>query len=93
MNIETFIIEIYCCIEEKLRGIKLRSRGFAPKLTDAELITMEIVGHLTHQNCTEWIYNYFKTHWQDLKDHMRKAGDVIRADIFMNREGKSKGCG
>ena len=52
-------------IEEKLRGIKLRSRGFAPKLTDAELITMEIVGHLTHQNCTEWIYNYFKTHWQD----------------------------
>jgi len=65
MNIERFIIEIYCCIEEKLRGIKLRSRGFAPKLTDAELITMEIVGHLTHQNCTEWIYNYFKTHWQD----------------------------
>jgi hypothetical protein len=26
---------------------------------------MEIVGHLTHQNCTEWIYNYCKTHWQD----------------------------
>ena len=52
-------------MSQKLRGIKLRSRGFAPKLTDAKLITMEIVGHLTHQNCTEWIYNYFKTHWQD----------------------------
>ncbi len=33
---------------EKLRGMKLRSRGFAPKLTDADLITMEIVGHLAH---------------------------------------------
>ena len=25
---------------------KLRSRGFPPKLTDAELITMEIIGYL-----------------------------------------------
>jgi hypothetical protein len=65
MNIETLIIEIYCCIEEKLKGLKLRRRGFSPKLTDAELITIEIVGHLMHQNCTQWIYNYFKTHWQD----------------------------
>ena len=64
MNIETIIIEIYCRIEEKLSGMRLRSRGFPPKLTDAELITMEIVGHLMHQNCTEWIYRYFKTHWQ-----------------------------
>ncbi|MFT6072468.1 MAG: hypothetical protein ACJARD_001172 [Alphaproteobacteria bacterium] len=65
MNIDTLIIEIYCRIEKSLRGIKLRSRGFPPKLTDAELITMEIIGHLMHQNCTEWIYRYFKTHWQD----------------------------
>jgi hypothetical protein len=47
-------------IEEKLRGIKLgrvnnicphalRSRGFIPKLSDAELITMAMVGHLPYQ--------------------------------------------
>lgn len=65
MNIDTLIIEVYCRIEEKLSGIKLRSRGFPPKLTDAELITMEIIGHLMHQNCTQWIYRYFKTHWQE----------------------------
>lgn len=65
MNIDTLIIEIYCRIEKSLSGLKVRRRGFAPKLTDAELITMEIVGHLMHQNCTEWIYKYFKTHWQN----------------------------
>jgi hypothetical protein len=37
MNIEIFIIELYCRIEKSLAGIKLRSRGFPPKLTDAEL--------------------------------------------------------
>lgn len=22
--------------------------------------------------------------WQDLKDHMRKAGDVVRAEVFIS---------
>ena len=35
----------------------------------------------------------FKTTWQGLKDHMREAGDVIRADIFSDPTGRSKGCG
>ena len=63
MDNEEIIIRIYCCIEEKLRGLKVRSRGFAPKLTDAELITMEIFGHLKRQNCTRWIYDYMREHW------------------------------
>ena len=42
-----FIIYVYCCVEDTLSKIsiqKLRTRGFAPKLTDAEVITMELVG-------------------------------------------------
>jgi len=45
----------------------------------------------------------YETSWQDLKDHMRQAGDVIHAEIFTfegkgkggkgNKGGKSKGCG
>lgn len=30
--------------------------------------------------------------WQELKDHMREAGDVAFADIFTERDGRSKGC-
>lgn len=31
--------------------------------------------------------------WSDLKDHMRAAGDVRRADVICEHNGRSKGCG
>jgi RNA recognition motif-containing protein len=31
--------------------------------------------------------------WSDLKDHMRTAGDVKRADVICEHNGRSKGCG
>ncbi|EKX52788.1 hypothetical protein GUITHDRAFT_64943, partial [Guillardia theta CCMP2712] len=30
--------------------------------------------------------------WQDLKDHMRAAGEVRYADIMYGPDGRSKGC-
>jgi hypothetical protein len=36
----------------------------------------------------------YETTWQSLKDHMRQAGEVTRADILTDRAtGRSKGCG
>ena len=31
--------------------------------------------------------------WQDLKDHMRQAGEVLHADVMVGFDGRSKGCG
>lgn len=31
--------------------------------------------------------------WQDLKDHMREAGEVQFAEVMMMQDGRSKGCG
>jgi RNA recognition motif-containing protein len=31
--------------------------------------------------------------WQALKDHMRKAGEVVFAEVFTERDGRSRGCG
>jgi RNA recognition motif-containing protein len=31
--------------------------------------------------------------WQNLKDHFRSAGNVVRADVFTGADGRSKGCG
>lgn len=33
------------------------------------------------------------TRWQGLKDHMREAGDVARAEVFSEASGRSAGCG
>lgn len=35
----------------------------------------------------------FEVSWQDLKDHMKAAGPVTRADIITKADGSSKGCG
>lgn len=35
----------------------------------------------------------YETSWQDLKDHMRQAGNVDQANILTGEDGRSKGCG
>ncbi|KAL3784732.1 hypothetical protein ACHAW5_001599 [Stephanodiscus triporus] len=35
----------------------------------------------------------YEVAWQDLKDHMRSAGDVVRAEVLTMHDGRSKGCG
>lgn len=35
----------------------------------------------------------YASSWQDLKDHMRQAGEVNFADVFQTENGYSKGCG
>ncbi len=34
----------------------------------------------------------YEVAWQDLKDHMRKVGNVVHADVLEDHEGRSKVC-
>ena len=47
-NTEEFIIAVFCCVDYCLnqitQGRQIRQRVFAPRLSDSEVITMEIVG-------------------------------------------------
>ena len=46
------------------------------------------------RECRIFIGNLsYETSWQDLKDFMRRAGTVARADILTGPDGRSKGCG
>lgn len=46
------------------------------------------------QSCRVYVGNLsWKVRWQDLKDHMKQAGEVVRADVFEDFNGRSKGCG
>lgn len=46
-TIEESIIAVYCCVDDELKiltsGQLLRSRGCEPKLSDAKVLTLEIV--------------------------------------------------
>jgi len=66
MPLEDFIIYVYCCVDDAIHQLfpsPLRTRGFAPKLSDAELVTMEIVGEFMGKDCDKTIWRYFRNHW------------------------------
>lgn len=67
MPIDEFIIAVFCCLETFMRGRTglgpLRQRGFAPHLTDSEVLTMEIVGEVLGLDTDKQIWRYFRQHW------------------------------
>jgi IS5 family transposase len=65
ISIEDFIIKTYVHIDDFLKSFdRLRKRGPSPALTDAEVITMEIVGEFLSLGSDKKIYEYFKNHWK-----------------------------
>jgi len=46
------------------------------------------------QACRVFVGNLsWEVDWRSLKDHMSQAGEVVRADVLMGGDGRSKGCG
>lgn len=66
-DIEEFIIAVYLQIEDRLSGLlkayPARARGFEPKLSDAEVITLEVVGEFLDHHTDIGIWKYFYRHW------------------------------
>ncbi|RUS21780.1 hypothetical protein BC937DRAFT_91478 [Endogone sp. FLAS-F59071] len=52
------------------------------------------LGRQSHRDCRVYVGNLpYEVKWHHLKDFMREAGDVIFADILVQQNGMSKGCG
>ena len=64
---DTFIIFVYDLVADLMKSIeqqhKFRRAGFPPKLTDAEVITMEICAEFLKKNTDLDAYKYFKKHY------------------------------
>jgi hypothetical protein len=64
MDLSTFIIGVFDLCEDWLNDQQpIRSRGPAPKLSDSEVITMEIVGEFLGIDTEKGIFTYFKRHY------------------------------
>ena len=67
MDRDTFIIAVYCLVVEHYQALTahrpLRHGGFAPKLSDEEVITMEICGEYFKLSTDKDIWEYFRTHY------------------------------
>ena len=68
MAADLTLIAIYVAVSEACRRLvgnrRLRSRGFAPALTDAEVITMEIFAEMQGHHSDSAIWRYYNDHWQ-----------------------------
>ena len=79
---EDFIITVFCNVDdlwrEMTQGRKIRKRGFAPSLSDSEIITMEIVGEFKGMDTDKGIWNYFKGHWSKLFPQIKSRSTFVR---------------
>jgi len=60
MDITTFMIAVFCLIEDFLANKRLRQRGPSPTLRDSEVLTMEIVGEFLGIDTDSGIFNHFR---------------------------------
>ena len=81
MSEEYFIITVFCLIDDILKKLPLsplRKRGFAPAISDSEIITMEIVGEFLGRHEDKSIWSYFFTHWRHLFPALRERTTFLR---------------
>lgn len=82
MPLEDFIITVFCLVEDHLQKIlldtKLRTRGFLPKLSDSEVITMDVVGEFKNIATDIGIWRYFKTHWKHFFPEIGSRANYVK---------------
>jgi hypothetical protein len=65
MDITTYLISVYCLVDDWLKGKRIRQRGPQPQLSDSEVLTMEIVGEFLGIDTDQGLYNFFRRHFGD----------------------------
>lgn len=66
MDLNTFIVVIYCLIDDWLaEQPRYRQRGPQPTLSDAEVLTIEVVGIWLSMATDKAIFLYFQRHYGD----------------------------
>ena len=67
MDLDTFIVAVYCAIDEELRVLagreRWRTRGPRPRLADSEVLTIEVVGEFLGIDTDRGLYAYFRRHY------------------------------
>jgi Transposase DDE domain len=82
MDRDEFIITVYCVVCEQYQVIKntypLRRGGFAPALSDEEVLTLEICGEYFKLATDKALFTYFRTHYAHFFPHLRDRTLFVR---------------
>lgn len=82
MDRDSFIITVYCLVVEHYQLVKekffIRRGGFAPALTDEEVITMEICGAYFKDHLDKDLFDYFHSHYRHFFPQLRDRPSFVR---------------
>jgi hypothetical protein len=77
MDLDTFIIAVFCLIDDMLNPLlgarRLRQRGPAPVLADSEVLTVEVVGEYLGLVQDRALYGYFRRHYRHFFPALRRV--------------------
>lgn len=80
--IDEFIIAVFLVVDTYLPPLLQchppRLKGAAPKLSDSEVLTLEIVGEFLGHHDDVKIWRYFHQHWHDWFPHLRDRTTFLR---------------
>lgn len=94
MPLEDLIIRTYCFVDSffKDRSFSLRQCGEAPALSDAEVITMEIVGEYLGCGDDKKIWTHFKIYWHSWfpdigcrTSFTRSCANLLEVKLFIQK--------
>ena len=72
MDITTFMIAVYCLIDDSLAQRRLRQRGPEPMLRDSEVLTIEVLGEFLGLGTESNIFAHFCRYYSDWFPGLRK---------------------
>ena len=71
-KLTTFIITVFCLVDDWMAGKRLRQRGPQPQLSDSEVLTMEIVGEFLGIDTDKGLFLFFRRHYGDWFPALRR---------------------
>ncbi len=84
MDRDDFIIAVYCLVCEHYKALcaalphRLRRGGFAPQLSDEEVITIELCGEYFKLGTDDDLFAHFRAHYQAWFPHLRDRTLFVR---------------
>lgn len=65
MDLSTFIVCVFCLVDDRIKSHRIRQRGPSPKLSDSEVLTIEIVGEFLGLDTDKGIHLFFRRHYAE----------------------------
>lgn len=63
MDLNTFIVAFCCLVDDRIKGRRIHQRGPSPKLSDAQVLAVEIVGEFLGVDTDKGVHLFFERHY------------------------------